>query len=386
MKILVIYANAGGGHRSVALALQEGFRQYHPHADIFLLDILSEYTPFPFNRFPDIYPVLTRGRGNMWQWLYKLSDGKRQSDFMAQLWWPMLHRRIDLALAAYPADVVISVYPLLNRLIGRQLHTLPAAPPFVVQITDLGTAHTSWFSEHADFYLMPTRMVYQRALSLGIPEEKMALVGLPVSLAFTERVASKAALQQKLGLATSLPVVLVIGGADGMGQLQEIVAALDRRHPPVQLVVITGRNARLQSKLASKKWSIPVKVLGFVDNMYEWMQAADLLLSKAGPSTISEALAASLPIILTGYLPGQEEANVEFVLRAGAGAYESVPSKIAALVEGWTAPGNPVLAKMQTRIQRRQAQNATKNSVDMLVTMGTSFQHLRPGVFSSPRP
>ena len=81
-----------------------------------------------------------------------------------------------------------------------------------------------------------------------------------------------------------------------------------------QLVVICGRNERLRQALqrSATDWPIPVQVCGFVDNMQEWMAASDCVISKAGPGTIAEALICGLPILVSGFIPGQEAGNVSY--------------------------------------------------------------------------
>ena len=96
-------------------------------------------------------------------------------------------------------------------------------------------------------------------------------------------------------------------------------------------------------------WPIPVTVQGFVTNMPDWMGAADLIITKAGPSTIAEALVVGLPILLCGFIPGQEEGNVPFVVEQGAGVYVEKPTEIARRVGEWLRPGNPMLVQMAAR-------------------------------------
>jgi len=370
MRVLVVYADVGGGHKSVAMALQEAFHQYHPDVSVSLLDILRDYAPFPLRKFPQIYPILTRGDAYIWKWLYLLTDGTLQAALISGLWWPVLHQHIRSALSAYPADAIVSVYPLLNRDLGRYLKRLGDKPLFAILVTDLGTAHTLWFSRYADHYLVPTEMVYRRILKSGIEPDKISLTGLPVSPVFAERDYSKTALREELGLHTHLPMVLLIGGAEGMGGLEAIADAIDSHCPRAELVVIAGRNKKLLKRLTARQWNIPVKVLGFVSDMHKWMKSADLLLSKAGPSTISEALVVGVPLIITGYLPGQEKANVQFVVDSGAGVYQPDPEGIAQLVNEWTAPGNSTLAEMTANARLVGKADAARKAVDLLYRMG----------------
>ena len=133
-----------------------------------------------------------------------------------------------------------------------------------------------------------------------------------------------------------------------------------------QLVVIAGRNGRLRARLASQTWPLPVRVEGFVRNMHEWMRATDLLVTKAGPSTISEALVMGLPMVLSGALPGQERPNVDYVVRAGAGVWAPTPGRAASAVRELLAPGSVQLAQMAARGRALARPDAAKRVAEIL--------------------
>ncbi len=371
MNVMIVYANAGGGHRSVALALRDAFSMYHPDARVYLLDVMGDYAPFPMNHFPDIYPQLTKGNGSVWKWIYNLTDGRLQAKVISEIWNPVIRGRIRRAWMEHSADLVLSVYPLLNRNLGRYLRKLHSRPVFAIMVTDLGTAHYLWFSRYADHYLIPTESVHRRAVEFGVPEHKMTITGLPVSPAFSVRT-SKEDLRKELGLRPDLPTALLVGGADGMGGIEAIARSINAARPRGQLVVIAGRNARLRERLSSTEWRIPARVIGFTDEMHKWMQAADLLLSKAGPSTISEALTVGLPVLLTGYLPGQEEANLQFVVDSGAGVYQPKPEKIAGLVKAWFSSERGVLEQMAESARNVGRPNAARDAADLLCSLAAS--------------
>jgi 1,2-diacylglycerol 3-beta-galactosyltransferase len=175
------------------------------------------------------------------------------------------------------------------------------------------------------------------------------VLGMPIDPKFTRLTESKQELQRKFELQVGLPVVLLVGGGDGAGGLQDAVRAISRAHLPVQLLIVTGRNRRLYAYLqrTKKNLHVPAKVFGFVQNMPELMRASDVIITKAGPGTISEALACELPIILSGYVPGQEEGNVDYVLTNDVGilAHDSIE-----LVDGLrrlVKPGSATLLRQR---------------------------------------
>jgi 1,2-diacylglycerol 3-beta-galactosyltransferase len=115
------------------------------------------------------------------------------------------------------------------------------------------------------------------------------------------------------------------------------------------MAIIAGRNQILQKQLQSEPWPVPVKVLGFVEDMPNWLAAADLLITKAGPGTLAEATCAGLPVIITGHIPGQEDGNVTWLEQHGAGIYAREPARVGALVSDLLRPDNPALAHMAVR-------------------------------------
>ena len=144
-----------------------------------------------------------------------------------------------------------------------------------------------------------------------------------------------------MGLTTGVPTALVVGGGDGVGGIAKVATALGdalgEAKDPSGLVVVCGKNAAVKKELEERKWPDNVKptILGFVDNMDEWMAASDCIVTKAGPGTIAEAATRGLPCLLSSHLPGQEAGNVKFVVENGFGAFVKKPAKIGATIAKW---------------------------------------------------
>ncbi|KAL3914993.1 MAG: hypothetical protein SGILL_005856, partial [Bacillariaceae sp.] len=156
---------------------------------------------------------------------------------------------------------------------------------------------------------------------------------------------NKTELRKELGLDSDLATCLIVGGGDGMGGIVQISTALGKKlgeasgYPKYQMVVVCGSNKEAQEALKKEDFGpgVKVDVQGFVNNMDEWMNAADCLVTKAGPGTIAEASICGLPCMLFAFLPGQEEGNVPFVEDSGFGKYSSNPDVIADTVSSWLA-------------------------------------------------
>jgi len=234
--------------------------------------------------------------------------------------------------------LIVTVHPFANtfalRALGRD------RPPFINVVTDMVTTHALWFDKRADLILVPTDQARQTAIKYNMPPEKVRVVGLPVADKYCKPLGRKSVLRKKLGWVLDKPVVLLVGGGEGMGPLAETAREIDASGLDLSLVVVCGRNQRLKSKLEARTWENPVFIYGFTHNMPDFIRAADFIVTKAGPGTIAEALNAQLPIILHARLPGQEDGNVTFVEQEGAGVWAPTPKEVVRALTRWiTRPG-----------------------------------------------
>lgn len=346
-KILFLMSDTGGGHRAAARAITEAIDYLYPDRyETLVEDIWKAYIPWPINKIPNTYPWLTGPGLPLWKLMWLSSTRFKAHRAVLPGVSPMLKRDVIRYYQTVKPDLVVSVHPLMNYLTLRWLRRAGLQVPFVTVVTDLITIHPLWINPDVDLCIVPTEVAKNLALRFGMPPEKLVVCGQPISLKFGQVTEDKLALRRKLGLNIEQPAVLVMGGGEGMGRVYEITQAIAQARPEAQLLVVSGRNQALKARLESRTWEIPVHIYGFVDNMPELMRAADLLITKAGPGTICEAFTAGLPLILFGYIPGQEQGNVAYVQTHQAGTYIETPQKIAETVCRWLAPGDDTLQRM----------------------------------------
>ncbi len=352
-RVLILMSDTGGGHRSAAEAIAEALaREFPDRYQVTLVDVIARAAVFPFNHAADWYLPFTTYAEFLWRFLFHLTNHRvtaRALLFCIDL---LMGRGIRRVLREESPDLVVTVHPLLNAIPQRALRSLGSHAPFVVVVTDLFSAHAVWFNPDADLTLVPTDGARQVGAQWEMSPDKMRVVGLPVNLQFLGNSKSRAEHRADLGLAPDRAAVLLVGGGEGMGPLFEIARAIDRARLPLQLVIIAGRNRKLYDKLHAAEWQTPVSIQGFVTNMPDWMRASDVIVTKAGPGTISEALACGLPILLSGFLPGQEEGNVTFVQESGVGMLRDKPEEIARTLGEWLTPGNDTLARFAARARQ----------------------------------
>ncbi len=383
-RLLFLFSDTGGGHRSAAHAVAQALRSLHgEQAQVELVDALAGYTPWPFNRLGRIYPHLIRLRGWGWAAGYHLSDGPRRVRLLAEMFWTLARPGLLRLVREHPADAIVCCHPLLNHVLLRALAQAGEHTPLITLVTDLDTAHAFWFAPGIARCLVATGNVRRCALTAGIQTERVTVTGLPVDSKFAAPQDRKL-LRRKLGLRLDLPVLLLVNGAQGMGPLHRLCRAIASSGVQAQLTVIAGHNERLRARLTTARWPLPVHVEGFVHNMHEWMQAADLLATKSGPSTVSEALAAGLPLVLSGAIPGQEKPTVDYVVRAGAGIWAPTPRQAAAAVRELLSPGNPRLAEMSAHARALAQPDAARRVAE--IVWATTVHRPQPAMPLSSAP
>ncbi len=268
-----------------------------------------------------------------WELGYKLFDGHLRGRALTAAFWPYVRSAARRVVSEHPADMIVSVHPLLTWPV---IKALPAdRPPFMVVVTDLVSVHALWYNVEVDTYVVATPEARAKAIEMGLPESRVSVVGLPVADRFCRPGADPMQARQRLGWPLDRPMVLVIGGSEGMGPVFDTARAIARQPGQFGLAVVAGRNHRLKARLEAATWEVPTFVYGFVTYMPELMQAASLLVTKAGPGTITEALNAGLPMVLYSRLPGQEEGNVDYVVDKGVGVWAPGPEPSAAAVADW---------------------------------------------------
>ena len=254
----------------------------------------------------------------------------------------------------------------------RRARTQQPAPPFATVVTDLTSCHPSWFHKAVTACFVPTPEVAALAKKAGLKPQQIIMHGLPIRPAFATRLPARATLRKQLGISPDGPVILLMGGGDGMGLLEATTEALGKALPAgAQVVVVCGRNKALAAKLSVRaaKYTCSVHVKGFLTNVDEWMGASDLVITKAGPGTIAEALIRGVPLLLNGAIPCQEEGNVPYVVNNGVGRFSTDPATIAQMVSHWCAAGAQELADMAKRAKALGRPHATFDIVANLAAL-----------------
>ncbi|XP_047070398.1 probable monogalactosyldiacylglycerol synthase 2, chloroplastic [Lolium rigidum] len=342
--VLILMSDTGGGHRASAEALRDAFRlEYGDAYQVFVRDLGKEYGGWPLNDMERSYKFMIR-HVRLWKVAFHGTSPRWvHGIYLAALAY-FYANEVVAGIMKYKPDVIISVHPLMQHipLWVLKWQSLQAKIPFFTVITDLNTCHPTWFHQGVTRCYCPSAEVAKRALIRGLQPSQIRVYGLPIRPSFCRAVLDKEELREELDMHPELPAVLLMGGGEGMGPVEETAMALGeelydhrRRRPVGQIVVVCGRNQALWSTLRCLTWKVPVKIRRFEKQMEKWMGACDCIITKAGPGTIAEALIRGLPVILNDFIPGQEVGNVPYVVDNGAGVFCNDPMEAARQVARW---------------------------------------------------
>jgi processive 1,2-diacylglycerol beta-glucosyltransferase len=368
MRVLIATVTAGGGHVAAAAALQETWRALRPEDELDQVDLVKFFSPLHKTIVSDGYVKLVAHAPELWGLMFAKTDQPKMARRLNRIKGLFPSKSRDLFtryVRQFEPDAVLCTHYLpletlarmkaeaasrRNRLArvkaksrGRVEAEVPgdADPgagrlgPFVVSIVTDFEAHALWMEPCVDLYCVAAPETKARLIARGAEAGNVVATGIPVSARFSAKIDPKA-VRKGMGLRDDLPTLLVLSGGFGMGPVGEILTELDKMPQSFQSVVVTGRNEQLRRDLAAADRKHPTHVLGYTTNMHELMSVADLIISKPGGLTSSEALALGKPLFILNPIPGQEAANSDFLLERGAAAkvnrVEDLPYRLEQLL------------------------------------------------------
>ena len=362
-RLLFLFSDTGGGHRSATEAMIEALDLEFPgRFDSSMVDFFRQYYPAPLNKAPEIYPEMSRVP-QAWGFSWKVTNTRGGSNVLNDLSYPYLRKAAKRLVAENPADLIVSVHPLVNTHLARAMRKSPR--PFITVVTDMVSTHAFWFDRRADLVVVPTEKAKTVAVRYGIPAGNLRVVGLPVADRFRSPLPDRDAWRRQMGWRTDLPVILVVGGGDGLGGVKRIAKALNHADFEATLVVICGRNEELKRDLEAVEWRLPAHIYGFTRDMPDFMRAADIMMTKAGPGSISEAFICGLPLLLYSRLPGQEDGNVDYVVENGAGVWAPRVRDALAVLRQWVT--DPAAREQAARASARLARPEASRQIARLI-------------------
>ena len=338
MRILIATVTAGAGHNAAAAALDETWRALRPDDVVDRVDLSKYFSRLHKKIYVDGYVQFVEHAPELWGMFFSKTDNPtfvRRLNKWARAFPSPSRKKFEKHLRDFQPDAVLCTHFLPNELLGMLRKKEKGFPPFIGTVVTDFEAHALWMDASVDMYCVAADETKARLVARGVAAESIVVTGIPISTKFSSKPDAKA-VRKAYGLRDDLPTLLVLGGGFGMGPVAEILSELNNAPGQFQTLVVAGRNEKLRSKLATQDHKHPTHVLGFSSNMHELMAIADLIITKPGGLTTSEALAMGKPLFILNPIPGQEAANSDFLLERGAAAkanrVEDLPFRIGQLI------------------------------------------------------
>ena len=330
MKILVLTITAGEGHNSTASAIKDGIDTIGGESvDCKIVDVYKLLNSMLYNAVSKGYLFATKRLKKLYGDIYALMENRKYS---ADDDSPMrkvnygLAKTLEKYVSMYDPDAIVYTHVLAGILLDDIKVRYGLRAKTIGIVTDF-RLHPYWEEvTHLDYVVCADKRMTYSVCKKGFSKEKILPFGIPIHPKFTVEIPKETA-RAKLGLDNRL-TLLVMGGSMGFGNMVENVKTLDALDIDYQIVVICGNNKDAYAQLSELETTKKMYVFGFVNNVELFMSAADLIVSKPGGLTSSEALAKRLPMVIVNPIPGQEDRNVEFLLNNGAAVATSKTLKL----------------------------------------------------------
>lgn len=336
-RLLIFSVSVGTGHTRAAEAIKLAVLDKYPGSEVKITDTFNDTCPWLGKVIFGSYLFMIRKVPFMYRELYNRADeGRRFSIFSQGKFNRIIKRftrqRLMDMIADFEPNAIICTHPFAMGIASELKAGGYLKKPLVGIITDF-IIHPYWLYHNVDKYFVASREQKDGLIAKGIPAEGIVVSGIPIHPNFSLQL-HKATIKKSLGLKAEIPLVMIMGGGLGIGPLAKIVRRMAKDNISAQFIVVVGKNQKLHHKIEEigRKKAMPMKIFGFVHNVHELMDVADVFITKPGGLTVAEALSKGLPMVLTKSIPGHEERNADFLVKSGVAVAAGNEIKVSEVV------------------------------------------------------
>jgi len=323
MKVLVLSVTAGYGHNIAAQAVMKQFDK--KGIECSMVDTIKYASPVAATALDKGYlaigKAVPKANNTIYKTAMKSLQEENRSD-QAKVYGRLFGNKIKELVTEYKPDAIVCTHffaSLILTYLKRKGKLDPSI--YLVGINTDYDMHPFWEDTEMDNIVIPDKKMKFKLLKRGIPWDNILPIGIPISERFSIH-NDKQEAKAKLGF-NETPLVIIMGGSMGFGKVVKRLLQLDTCPVDFQIATICGNNETLEKRVRNISTKKKVHVYGFVNNVDEFMDAADCIVTKPGGLTSSECLAKNVPMIISDCIPGVEYANRAFLVNQGAAAYTS---------------------------------------------------------------
>ncbi len=370
MKAIILSASTGGGHMSAANAIKEYLLDNKCSAEV--VDALEYINPILNKTITETYEYIATKNPLLWKMIYN-SSNKKSFNKLINIVTSLIGKKLMPLLEEQKPDAIITTHPFTTEMISKLKSDNKISVPLICIMTDYAP-HRTWINEKVDAYIVANRDMAYPMAEMGVDPEKIYPFGIPVDDSFFSKLDEDKIINE-LGFKRNIPTILIMAGSYGLANIEKIYSQLREIKSEFQIIIITGKNQKLYDrmqkvienknfskrrfilsklsnltlkfnkhpyvlkKIIRKKKQYPkkTKIIYYTNEVNKYMFISDLIITKPGGLTVSEALASGLPMALYDAIPGQEEENEEFLVSNNMAIKldpkESIKEKIEHLLE-----------------------------------------------------
>ena len=403
MRVLILSATTGGGHMRAANALKDYILEQDDTSVVEIYDTIQYISPLLNKAVTNGYVYMATKTPKLYGGMYKSSDKNTPLNKAVEIALVGLRNRLIPMMKEFRPDIIVTTHAFAAELICALKKKDDLHIPIVNILTDF-SVHRTYINKGVDAYIMSSDEMVNQMLMRGLPREILHPFGIPVKTQFLKKIDRRAALEEE-ALDPELPTVLIMAGSFGVTDILKIYHKIVKSEADFQIIVITGKNEKLFEtfeRYLSKidinntlyelqqlypsinqraqvrhsrtiKPTKPTKLLYFTDQVEKYMQMSDLIVTKPGGLTVSEAIATGLPMAIFKAIPGQEEQNADYLVKNGMAVRlfkdKTCTDKITDLI---TNPDK--LKKMREAIRKKSNGNSAARIYELLQKLVKEYQ------------
>jgi processive 1,2-diacylglycerol beta-glucosyltransferase len=331
--ILLLYITEVSGHHSASLAIEKSLKLLSKDLKILNLNAFHYTNPISEKVVNRIYTAVIKRTPKIWDYVYDNIKVKKGIDKLKDLIHKLNFSKLKSLFDQFQPDVIICTQAYPCGMVAEFKRAYRSKIPLIGVLTDY-VPHSYWLYDNVDYYICPSEEIGLRLVKKGVPSSKIQPLGIPFDPDFTMPV-NKTRIFEKLSLNPQVKTILIMGGGQGLGPIKPIIKSLEKVKPDIQEIVVTGTNKKLYKTLkrSLKNYKKKICLLGYANNINELMSISDLVITKPGGITTSEALSKRLPMLIIKPIPGQETNNSEYLTQQKAAINITNPKTINLIVE-----------------------------------------------------
>ncbi len=312
-KVLFMSAPFGAGHIRAAQAVMALLEQ-QPNIETRLVNIFDfvypQFNKYILKMYIKILEIFPQAYGSMYGW----GNSSKFALKVRQLINSFFATKLHYFIKEINPDIIVCTHATPAGLIAALVKQKKIKQTTIAIVTDF-VVHRWWVYPELHYYFVANNQMKEYLMKFNIPAEAVQITGIPVYSHFIEPV-NKHDIAAKYQLSLDHKTVLIMGGGAGVLPMADIFNVCNEMNFPMQIIVVTGHNKAVLKKLKSLDYKCNNQnvILGFVNNIHELMSISDLIISKPGGLTSSEALVKYLPMIIYRPIPGQEIGNTEYLV------------------------------------------------------------------------